>query len=149
MKHQTLNILIVEDAEIVIQQLYLLLSEKRTAYNIETANSAELGLQIVNQQFPDVLILDIKLPGISGIELMIKIKQDFPLFNPLIIFLTNMPNATYKQACMNIGADYFLDKSRDFLLLPEIIEKYFLSGNNHKVILPSPTSISNLCNTPS
>lgn len=149
MKHQTLNILIVEDAEIVIQQLYLLLSEKRTAYNIETANSAELGLQIVNQQFPDVLILDIKLSGISGIELMIKLKQDFPLFKPLIIFLTNMPNATYKQACMNIGADYFLDKSRDFLMLPEIIEKYLLSGNNHKVILQSPSSISNLCNTPS
>lgn len=141
MKYPSLNILLVEDATIVIKQLYLLLSYKPAAYNIHTANSAELGLQLVAQKFPDVFILDIKLPGLSGIEFMNKIKQDYPSSNPLIIFLTNMPIATYKQVCLNNGADYFLDKSRDFLMLPEIIEKYMLSEAYKKVILNHTISI--------
>lgn len=147
MNYRVSNILIVEDATIVIKQLYLLLSYKPASYNIQTANSAELGLQLVAQEFPDVLIIDIKLPGLSGIEFINKIKQDYPESNPLIIFLTNMPNATYKQACMDIGADYFLDKSRDFLMLPEIIEKYIISEASKKVVSNSSTSISSLCNT--
>jgi CheY-like chemotaxis protein len=146
MQNHTFNILIIEDATIVIQQLYLLLSNKSASYNIQTANSAELGLQLVTQEFPDVFIIDIKLPGMSGIEFMNRIKQEYPAANSLIIFLTNMPHDTYKQACMNNGANYFLDKSKEFLMLPEIIENFFLSKKNNKVI-PNPT-ISILCNTP-
>lgn len=123
----TLNILIVEDAVIIIKQLCQLLSDKQDSLNIQFADSAELGLQKINEQFPDVLILDIKLPGISGLELLNKVKHDYPSSSPLIIFLTNMPHSTYRYECLNKGAHFFLDKSKDFLLLPEIIHKYIIN----------------------
>ncbi|PJE47182.1 MAG: hypothetical protein CUR34_06560 [Sediminibacterium sp.] len=142
---QSLNILIVEDALIIIKQLYHLLSDKQTTLNIQIAESAELGLQKMNEQFPDVLILDIKLPGISGLELLNKVKTEYPSSSPLIIFLTNMPHSTYRYECLNKGAHFFLDKSRDFLLLPEIIDKFIINRDFNKVI--SYPLISNLCNT--
>lgn len=53
-----------------------------------------------------------------------------------------MPNTLYKQACMNNGTDYFLDKSRGFLILPLIIDNYMSSVDGNKVILNSPISMS-------
>lgn len=141
-----LNILIIEDAEIIVNQLQILLSDKNSSLSIRSANSAELGLELVKEQFPDVFILDIKLPGISGIDLMNKIKLDFPRASPLIIVLTNMPHAIYKHECLNKGAHFFLDKSRDFLVLPEILDSYFFKEEFNKVNFNPPNS--SICNSP-
>lgn len=126
MTSSSLNILIIEDADIIVNQLQILLSDINSTNIIRSANSAELGLELIEKSFPDVFILDIKLPGLSGIDFLSKIKQDYPLASPLIIILTNMPHATYKHACLNNGANFFLDKSRDFLVLPEILDSHFL-----------------------
>lgn len=141
------NILIVEDATIIIKQLYILLSDKRHALTIQTANTAELGLQLIKKQVPDILILDIKLPGINGIELFNQFKLQFPQARPLTIFLTNMPSPIYRDACLNNGADYFLDKSRDFLLLPEIIDQHIQQTPLQSTNPISPNSITSICNT--
>ncbi|MFN3299936.1 MAG: response regulator transcription factor [Sediminibacterium sp.] len=126
MTSSSLNILIIEDADIIVNQLRILLSDINSTNIIRSANSAELGLELIEKSFPDVFILDIKLPGLSGIDLLNKIKHDYPLASPLIIILTNMPHSTYKHACLKNGANFFLDKSRDFLVLPEILDAYFL-----------------------
>lgn len=141
------NILIVEDSVIIIKQLHILLSDKRHALTIQTANTAELGLQMIKKQVPDILILDIKLPGISGIELYNQFKLQFPNARPLTIFLTNMPNPIYRQACLNSGADFFLDKSRDFLLLPEIIDQHIQQTPIQSANPISPNSTTSICNT--
>ncbi len=141
-----LNILIIEDADIIVNQLHILLSDKNSRLQIRSANSAEIGLELVQDIFPDVFILDIQLPGISGIDLLNKIKEDFPLARPLIIFLTNMPHAIYKHECLNKGAHFFLDKSRDFLVLPEILDSYFFRDDISKMKCNPPNS--SLCNSP-
>ena len=141
------NILIVEDASIIIKQLYILLSDKRHVLTIQTANTAELGLQMIKKQVPDILILDIKLPGINGIELFNQFKLQFPQARPLTIFLTNMPSPIYRDACLNNGADFFLDKSRDFLLLPEIIDQHIQQTALQSTNPISPNSITSICNT--
>jgi CheY-like chemotaxis protein len=141
------NILIVEDAAIIIKQLHILLSDKRHALTIQTANTAELGLQMIKKQMPDIIILDIKLPGISGIELFAQFKAQYPQARPLIIFLTNMPSPIYRQACLNNGADFFLDKSRDFLLLPEIIDQHIQQTPVQPTNHISPNSTTSVCNS--
>lgn len=143
----SLNILIIEDSDIIVNQLRILLCDKNSTHNIRSANSAELGLELVEKSFPDVFILDIKLPGISGIDLLNKIKLDYPLAIPLIIILTNMPNAIYKHACLSKGAHFFLDKSRDFLVLPEILDAYFFKDDIQQIKFKPPNS--SLCNSPS
>lgn len=145
MKSSSIKILIVEDAAIIVQQLNHLLLDQESNIEIHIAETAEKGLMMAQHNFPDVFILDIQLPGLSGIELLNQIKLSFPTKEPLIIFLTNMPNATYRQACLKSGAHFFLDKSRDFLMLPDIIHQY--KSNEHFLQSISPLPKASLCGT--
>lgn len=123
-----INILIVDDAILVMKQLSKLLHEVYSFNSIRFASNAEDGIAAFDQEIPQVLILDINLPGMSGVE-MLKLIKKKPALNLLIIMLTNTSFATYKEECLKIGADYFLDKSRDFILLPELIDQYM----HHKI----------------
>lgn len=145
MKAPFINVLIVEDAAIIVQQLNHLLLDQESRIEIHFAETAEQGLKMAQENFPDVFILDIQLPGISGIDLLNQIKLSFPAKQPLIIFLTNMPNATYRQACLKSGAHFFLDKSRDFLMLPDILHQYI--SNDHFLQSISPIPNPSLCGT--
>ena len=145
MKAPFFNVLIVEDAAIIVQQLNHLLLDQESRIEIHFAETAEQGLKMAQENFPDVFILDIQLPGLSGIDLLNQIKLSFPAKQPLIIFLTNMPNATYRQACLKSGAHFFLDKSRDFLMLPDILHQFI--SNDHFLQSISPIPNPSLCDT--
>lgn len=145
MKAPFINVLIVEDAAIIVQQLNHLLLDQESRIEIHFAETAEQGLKMAQENFPDVFILDIQLPGLSGIDLLNQIKLSFPAKQPLIIFLTNMPNATYRQACLKSGAHFFLDKSRDFLMLPDILHQFI--SNDHFLQSISPIPNPSLCGT--
>jgi DNA-binding NarL/FixJ family response regulator len=71
---------------------------------------------------PDVVILDIWMPGGSGIDVLQTIKQDEPA--PVVIVLTNYPYPAYRQKCLQAGADFFLDKSTEFDQIAELFERY-------------------------
>jgi DNA-binding NarL/FixJ family response regulator len=71
---------------------------------------------------PDVVILDIRMPGGSGIDVLQTIKQSEPA--PMVIILTNYPYPAYRQKCLQDGADFFLDKSTEFDQIPELFERY-------------------------
>jgi DNA-binding NarL/FixJ family response regulator len=62
------------------------------------------------------------MPGMGGIEMLrtLSVKK---MIKPVVIMLTNNTFAGYRDECMRLGADYFLDKSRDFLMIPTIVEK--------------------------
>jgi DNA-binding NarL/FixJ family response regulator len=72
---------------------------------------------------PDLIIMDIRLSGVNGLELTKKIKMRYP-FIPIAIN-TNNDSPEYKTAAVQIGADYFLSKKtntiNDLLSLAESI----------------------------
>lgn len=123
MPHTPIDILIVDDATIIIQQLSRLLSIHDAINSVHCAPTAEAGLKELYDKVPDILILDINLPGISGVEMLKKVRKDFKV-RPLIIMLTNTPYAAYREECLAMGADFFLDKSRDFAALPGIVDDF-------------------------
>jgi DNA-binding NarL/FixJ family response regulator len=61
---------------------------------------------------PDVVLLDLNLPGPSGIEVLWRLKMLAPA--PCVIVLTNHATDDYRRACLDRGADYFFDKSKEF-----------------------------------
>ncbi len=129
MVFRSMNILIVDGASAVIEQLSEILYNTVSVNTICFATNAEEGLKSLAQNAKDLLILDISLPGMSGLEMLRKVREIYGN-SILIIILTNTPYATYRDECMRIGADYFLDKSRDFALLPDLIDRY-----SHKKML--------------
>ncbi len=124
-----INILIVDGASLIMQQLSEILYNTASVKGIRFATNAEDGLKALEQEQTDMLILDINLPGMSGLEMLRKVRALYK-YAVVVIILTNTPYTTYRDECLRIGADFFLDKSRDFALLPDLIDRY-----SHKKLL--------------
>jgi DNA-binding NarL/FixJ family response regulator len=122
MSKNGLKVLLIDDTVMILQRLQSLLSEVKQVSRTESATSAEEALVLMDGYQPDVMVLDINMPGMGGIEMLRKlsVKQ---MIKPVVIMLTNNTFAGYRDECMRLGADYFLDKSRDFLMIPTIVEK--------------------------
>ena len=126
-KHE---ILIVEDDD--IQRSQLARSLKRPEYSIATADSGEEALRVLASQKFDLVISDLKMPGISGLELIERIKNAFPHTSLLLI----TAHATVDSAieAMKIGAEDFLTKPFGHdeinLIVDRIFEKRNLMAEN-------------------
>jgi len=116
------QILIVDDAPFILERLALLISEYSPDCYVRSAVTAEDGLLLFEETIPDILILDINLPGMNGIEMLKRIRKNSNA-KPIIIMLTNNTIADYREACLALGANYFLDKSKDFLMLTTVIDE--------------------------
>jgi len=84
----------------------------------QTGNPEQAEAEI-RRLSPDVVILDIKLPGRNGIEVLREIEKDVP--TPLVIMLTNYPDAQYRKQSIEAGADYFLHKATEFERINDIL----------------------------
>ncbi|MCA6439152.1 MAG: response regulator transcription factor [Sediminibacterium sp.] len=119
---RSLQILIVDDAHFILDRLAALINEYAPDSSIRSAVNAEQGLALVAAKLPDIVILDINLPDFSGIEVLKKIREKHKV-KPVIIMLTNNTISDYRLACLELGANYFLDKSKDFLMLTTVIDE--------------------------
>ncbi len=108
MKH----VLIVDDSQPFRERLSALLAESGRIRIVGLAADTREALDMLQQKQPDTVILDIRLSGGSGLELLKTIKARFP--QVAVIMLTNYDYPHYRRHCRRLGADYFLNKSRDF-----------------------------------
>ena len=110
-----MKLLIVDDSELLQARLKKSILEIDKSINIEQAFSVKQASDMFLNFIPCKIILDIALPDGSGIDLLKKFKIDKP--NTEIIILTNFPISEFKKRCLELGADYFFDKSNLFGLL--------------------------------
>ena len=105
---QQFNILIVDDEPINIQ----LLKEIFTiaGYIILTANSGAQSLQILQQQLPDLILLDILMPEMDGLEVLRKIKENPDTHDLPVIMVTASTNSVHKEESVRLGALAFISK---------------------------------------
>jgi DNA-binding NarL/FixJ family response regulator len=106
------NILIVEDSQIVLERLRNKINSISRTFKTEHAGTKKAALTTITAKQPDIVILDIQLPDGSGIDILAKIKKDNP--KTLVIVLTNFPYSLIRRRCMELGADFFFDKSTEF-----------------------------------
>lgn len=103
-----LNILVVEDEEAIREMLIMALGQNDL--NVTAVASAELALQTLADKAMDLLVLDWMLPGISGVELARRLKND-PHYKQLpIILLTARGEEADKIRGLEIGADDYMTK---------------------------------------
>ncbi len=106
------QVLIVDDSEQIRQRLVTLLTESGQIRIVGQAADSLEALDALQRLKPDTVILDIRLPGASGIELLKEIKDGYPQIK--VIMLTNFDFALYRRQCRQLGADHFLNKTLEF-----------------------------------
>jgi DNA-binding NarL/FixJ family response regulator len=116
-----MRVLIADDSEVVCQRLIAMLSELPEAEVVGQATNSSEAISSIQELRPDVVILDIRMPGGSGIDVLRAIKKNDSA--PRVIVLTNYPYPQYRKACMDAGAEFFLDKSTEFEKVTELIKQ--------------------------
>ena len=100
------NILIADDEEMIRELIHITLSKE--GFTCFQAANAEEGLEIINSHRLDMALLDIMMPGRSGIELLKDIKQITP--DTTVLMITAMTDMDTALACIHCGAEDYLTK---------------------------------------
>lgn len=103
-----LKILVVEDEDAIRDMLVMVL--KKAGLSVQWAGDAEIALQMIHEQLPDLILLDWMLPGISGVELAKRLKKHEHYAQVPIILLTARGEEEDKVKGLEIGADDYVTK---------------------------------------
>lgn len=120
MESGCLNILVVDDTELVVDRLFEMLSELTCVDKLFKANSYAEAVAVLEKNIPDIVLLDIQMPGKNGIQLLQFIRNTYP--DVCTVMFTNRVSDYYREICENIGANYFIDKSTEFEKIPGIVQ---------------------------
>jgi DNA-binding NarL/FixJ family response regulator len=124
-----MTVFIADDSDTVRERLIAMLSEIDGAEVIGEARNYDEAVESIHSLKPHIVILDIQMPGGSGLDVLKNIKQDSR--PPVVLMLTNHTSPQHREKCMEWGADFFLDKSREFESLTSIFSslvKQYTSG---------------------
>lgn len=116
-----MKVFIVDDSRIVYGRLVTLLHELKDIEVIGHAQHARDAIASIQRLNPEVVILDIRMPGGNGIDVLHHIKHDHP--SAFVIILTNAHHPQYQKKCLEAGADFFFDKSIEFHKVAEVLRQ--------------------------
>jgi DNA-binding NarL/FixJ family response regulator len=122
----TLKLLIVDDSLLLRNRLFEILQVIDNSLKIIQAENAMIALTKFKTEKPEIIVLDIALPDMSGITVLKTVKKISP--GTKVIILTNYPIEQFKEICFKLGADYFLNKSDEFEKIPFIISEIYKKG---------------------
>ena len=115
---------LVADDEVSIRKLYQR-ELKLEGYNVVFASNAQEAVQKAREDAPDLVIMDIRMPGMDGIEAMGRILEE----NNEIPVVINTAYSSYKDSFMSWCADAYVTKSSDLTELKETVKR-ILSGEH-------------------
>jgi CheY-like chemotaxis protein len=116
------KILIVDDNDDVVTTYRVVL--ERMGYEVATASDGNECLQKIEQDKPDMVLLDVLLPGLSGTEVCKLIKETARTRDTPVVAITASLAANTRQKMADVGADEFLLKPIDVSNLNRVIKKF-------------------------
>jgi DNA-binding NarL/FixJ family response regulator len=120
-KRKKMRVFITDDSKIVVERMEDLLKDVAGVEIVGHAGNAMEAVLSIQETNPDAVILDLQMPGGSGLDVLKAIRRRHPGLKVLIC--TNFPYPQYREECMAAGANYFLDKSADFDKIPAIFRQ--------------------------
>lgn len=106
-----LNVFIADDSVVIRGKLKEALEEQGTIKIVGECGDAKQAIQEIRRLDPQVVIIDIRMPGGGGLPVLKDIKAGKP--DRTAVILTSFPYQQYRQAYHAAGADFFFDKTQD------------------------------------
>ena len=116
------KVLIVDDNEL---NLKLCIAILKTQYQVFTATSAEEGLETARRIRPDLILMDIQLPGMDGLTATQEIKNDNELKMTPVIALTSFAMVGDREKAIAAGCDEYVPKPIDIQYLKTTVARFF------------------------
>lgn len=130
MLKKKLNVLLIEDNIIEVMKMDRTISLLKLKHKITKAKTADEAFEILKQKesFPDIILLDLNMPKISGIEFLSILKNDDALKHIPTIILTTSDNEKDLNKCYKIGVSGYILKPlkyEDYVKKIEIVLSYW------------------------
>ncbi len=116
------KILIIDDSGILRKRLIEAILSENIHLEIFEADSPKTGLNSFFQHHQEIVILDNAFPVGTGLDIISNIKAEHP--QTVLIMLTNYPHEKVKLRAIQLGVDYFFDKSNEFETAVKIIAEW-------------------------
>jgi DNA-binding NarL/FixJ family response regulator len=120
-EEKKIKVFIVDDSATIRDRLVTMLDELTQVKVIGQAKDVSEAIKAIQKSKPDVVIIDIRMPGGSGLDVLKNIHREQP--DTKIIMLTNYPFAAYRKKCLEAGANFFFDKSTEIDKIPQAFEQ--------------------------
>ena len=121
------SILVIEDNPVEIETIKARLKQKQ--YEVLVAKNGEEGIRLAQEQHPDLIFMDMILPGMHGLEATIKLKQSPDTKDIPIVALTVMDSSEFVATCFKEGVSAFIKKPYNFNEIFEKTEKILGDSN--------------------
>jgi len=132
------KILIVEDDPLLSRMYQIIFSSN--AYEVTAAADGQDGLNQIRSQKPDLILLDIMMPKLNGMEVLKQIKNDPEVRNIPVVVLTNLAGNTDVQSALELGAVRYIIKSENKPRQVEEIVRGILAGYTRNDVPDVPTN---------
>lgn len=116
-----LRVIVADDSLAVRDRLSALISHIPDTAVIATARDGREALEQTRELQPDVLVLDQRMPRMSGLAVLKTIREEKR--RVIVIALTTQPESIYRDRLLAAGADYFLSKETQMNELEQIVEE--------------------------
>ena len=122
-----IKVLLVDDEEDFVKSL----SERIKMRDLDSdvAMNGEEALRLVDDDVPDVMVLDLKMPGIDGMEVLRRVKKAYPQVQ--VIMLTGHGSEKDEKEARRLGAFEYLEKPTSIDTLIKYIKRAFKSFDKH------------------
>src|SRR5437870_11456817 len=110
------QILVIDDEIGPRESLRMLLKPN---YQVHTADCVEAGLKLLKEKQPDTIVMDIRMPGVNGIEGLRKIREIDPHLS--VIMLTGFGALETAKEALRLGANDYINKPFDAVQMREVI----------------------------
>lgn len=121
-----MKIFVADDSPAIRGRLIKMLALTNDVQLVGQASDVNEAVDAIERVKPEVVILDIRMPGGSGIEVLRTVKKMEPA--PVAIMLTNYSYPQYRTKCLEAGADYFFDKSKEFDKVMHVLSELVKQG---------------------
>ena len=119
------SVLVVDDAPVNLKLVRILLS--RQGFDVRTADSAEEALEIIQDFRPRLVLADIQLPGMNGLEMTRRLKSDPATRGIIVVALTAFAMQGDEQRAIDAGCDGYITKPIDTRTFPALIRGFLHS----------------------
>jgi len=121
-----MKVFIADDSALVRERLIAMLTDVPEIEIVGEAEDVPTAITAIQRAKPDVVVLDIRMPGGSGIDVLSHVNKVLP--KVVVIILTNYPQPQYRKKCMELGARFFFDKATEFEKVPRVIKELIESS---------------------
>ena len=117
-----MKVLIADDSILIRRSLVKLIGSLENVTEISESTNVPETVRLCNENKPDILVLDIRMPGGSGFDVLNSIRDHLDKIT--VIMLTKYSTSNFREEAEKFNVKYFFDKSNEFEKVLDVIKNY-------------------------